>query len=161
MTTITFYRIYNDDLNLNYIGKTIDLNERIQDHKSICYNLNSNKYNIKVYKTIRENGGFDNFKVMKVDTIILDDIQCKKMEQSYIDLFNANLNTNNAYRSIENLKDYKQQYYKDYKETNKEKNKNRYIQYYNLNKQKINEKCSQYHNLNKQKINERKRLHYE
>lgn len=152
MTTITFYRIYNDDLNLNYVGKTIDLNERITSHKSDCYNTNRDKYNFKLYKTIRENGGFTNFKVMIIDTIICNnDVDCRQLEQSYIELFNANMNTNRAYRSIENLKECRKKRDKKYREKNKEKIKKRDKKYKEKNKEKIKE----YREKNKEKNKEK------
>jgi len=163
--TITFYRIYNDLLNLNYIGKTTDYDDRVNQHKSDCYNLNRDHYNFKLYKTIRANEGFDNFKIMIIDTVIFnkDDIEIKKMEQKFIELYNGNLNSNRAYVSIDDKEKYRteyrdlnketlnekqKEYYELNKEKNREQNKKKCKQYYELNK----EKCKQYYELNKDKI---------
>jgi len=155
METITYYRIYNDDLNLNYIGKTIDFNDRIKQHKSNCYNTNYSSYNIKLYKTIRDNGGIDNFKFMELDKIIFnkdeDGIEIRKMEQNFIELFNANLNSNRAYNSIEYTKKQQKQYYQEYRDQNKENIKKNYQEYYQQNRKTLNEKKKQYNEKNKEK----------
>jgi len=77
-----------------YIGKSEDINTRFSSH----YN-NFDKKNEKVYKYIRENGGFDNF----VMTIINEHVYMgtekqirvlvATQERLYIDEYNATLNT--------------------------------------------------------------------
>ena len=44
-----------------YIGSTTNMKDRKKGHKSDCTNVNSNSYNYKVYKYIRETGGFNNW----------------------------------------------------------------------------------------------------
>jgi hypothetical protein len=55
-----FYKIISisDDIDLCYVGSTANWKERQRQHKSICNNENSKLYNSKIYKTIRENGGW-------------------------------------------------------------------------------------------------------
>ena len=38
-----------------YVGSTIDFRSRKKQHKDCIYNENGKNYNIKIYKTIREN----------------------------------------------------------------------------------------------------------
>jgi len=174
METITYYRIYNDLLNLNYIGKTTDFDDRIKHHKNNCYNPNGDSYNLKLYTTIRANGGWSNFKNMIINSIIFNDdedgIEIRKMEQKFIELYNGNLNSNRAYLSIDDLKKYQQEYrelnkkkMKEYYEKNKEKNKEKNREqnkknckrYSDLNKEKNKEKLKQYYKLNKEKYQEK------
>ena len=89
------YKIYCREPNIKeiYIGHTSNFVNRKSLHKSSCKNSSS-----KLYCYIRENGGWDNWKIK-----IIDDIECKnfeearKAEQSYIDKFNSKLNTSIAY----------------------------------------------------------------
>lgn len=37
-----------------YIGRTDNIKRRLQEHKSNCYNDNSNGYDKSLYKTIRQ-----------------------------------------------------------------------------------------------------------
>lgn len=50
-----------------YIGHTTDFRKRKTQHKSGCTSETGKKYNIKVYKFIRENGGWDNWKMIQVE----------------------------------------------------------------------------------------------
>ena len=58
------YGIYCKDKNVLeiYIGSTYDEIEREHNHKSDCNNENNKSYDLKVYKFIRANGGYDNWK---------------------------------------------------------------------------------------------------
>ena len=60
------YRIECLDKNITeiYIGSTGDLYHRTAEHKSNCHNINSSHYNLKIYKFIRENGGWDNWQIV-------------------------------------------------------------------------------------------------
>ena len=62
------YKIqHKENKNLIYVWSTEDLIERIKQHKKAYYNQNSKKYNYKVYRMIRENGGFDMFLFNKIE----------------------------------------------------------------------------------------------
>jgi hypothetical protein len=89
------YKIFCKDPSIKeaYIGHTTNFVTRKSAHKTNCKNRNS-----KLDCYIRKHGGWDNW-----DILILDDIECKnyeearKAEQSYIDKYNSELNSNNAY----------------------------------------------------------------
>ena len=52
------YKIQNvDNPELLYIGSTSNFTQRKHQHKSNCRNDNGKEYNLKLYQTIRENGG--------------------------------------------------------------------------------------------------------
>jgi len=65
-----------DDKKEYYIGSTKDFKRRCRKHKSICNNQNSKHYNYKVYKYIRENGGWDEWEI-----ILLYDYPCKNRNE--------------------------------------------------------------------------------
>ena len=48
--------VYNDKL--IYIGSTTNFKQRKSAHKTCCNNEKGRKYNLKLYRMIRENGGF-------------------------------------------------------------------------------------------------------
>ena len=78
-----------------YIGSTKNIKYRIYYHKSDCYNSNSDKYNIKVYKYIRENcadWSEVSFQILDVYDDISKDFK-KDIEQYYIEYFSNNLNS--------------------------------------------------------------------
>jgi len=64
----TFYKIVNinGDVDLCYVGSTVNMIERVRCHKNNCNNPNGAKYNLKVYKTIRQHGGWGEFKMMPI-----------------------------------------------------------------------------------------------
>ena len=93
------YRIECLDKNITdfYIGSTDDLKSRIISHKSSCYNTNTVKYNYKVYKFIRDNGGWDNWKVIvEYETPNYTEEQRIIEEQLNKDLLKPTLNSKNA-----------------------------------------------------------------
>lgn len=52
-----------------YIGSTINLQSRLNKHKNNSINENSEKYHLKVYKKIRECGGWVNWKCEVLDEL--------------------------------------------------------------------------------------------
>ncbi len=77
-----------------YIGSTENIRERITNHKKSCYNIKNKKYNLKVYKYIRENccdWSEVSFYILDVYDDISDDFKFE-MEQYYMDYFSNNLN---------------------------------------------------------------------
>ena len=83
-----FYKIYCKDESINelYIGHTTNFVQRKHAHKNSCNNEKSPCYPLKVYKTIRENGGWNNW---TMDIIAFhnckDSYEARKTEQEYYD----------------------------------------------------------------------------
>jgi len=50
-----------------YIGIATTLSLRIKNHKRYCYDETHKNYNSKLYKYIRDNGGFDNFEFVVIE----------------------------------------------------------------------------------------------
>ena len=78
-----------------YIGSTANEKERNRTHKTSCNNQSEkNKaYNYKVYKFIRENGGWDNWKIEIIEKCPCENkIQMREREQYYCDLLKPELN---------------------------------------------------------------------
>ena len=65
-----FYKIVCNDTNIKpcYVGHTTDFKRRNYEHKSCSENVNS-KTNNKLYKTIRDSGGWCNWSMILIDTL--------------------------------------------------------------------------------------------
>ena len=149
----TFYEIIcktNNDL--SYIGSTKDLRVRMNNHKHNCNNENAKKYNYKIYRTIRNNGGWDNFDMKIITTQNnITKREAEVMEEILRIEFRADMNGKRCYRTEEQKKDYE----KDYYEENKTKNLEYQKEYREENKAKIAEQNKEYYEENKAKINEK------
>ena len=137
------YKIYCKDDNIKdiYIGSTTNFRNRKYDHKCNCYNINQlNLYNLKVYKFIRDNGGWENW-----DMIIIEEFECEnkleliKKEREYIEKLNASLNSDIPSRTVKEYRQDKKnelnEYNKNYYKNNEEFRKNRIL--YNTNRNKL------------------------
>lgn len=83
----------NDDLPF-YVGSTIDRLEEFKNHKK---KYKTKKYNLKVYKYIKEYGnGFDNWLIEIIEEYVcnegsdeLNDIKLRKREKYWINFYNS------------------------------------------------------------------------
>jgi hypothetical protein len=116
-------RIYKITCNLPsinqiYIGSTADYEARCIAHRSDCHNVNSPNYGYKVYNYIRANGGFGNFTIDVIEHYPCANKTAMRIrEQYWINEYKPTLNTNKAYRTEEEKKeygcDYSNRYYKE------------------------------------------------
>ena len=138
-----FYEIVCKDTNIkeNYVGHTTDFTKRKCAHKTSCLNSNDRNHNLKLYKFIRENGGWENWQMILIDTkVCKNSLDAKRIEREFISQMKPRLNisiptqTKKEYsqtaKSREYQKNYtlnhkqeKQEYDKTYREDNKEKKK--------------------------------------
>ena len=95
-TNTLFYKISCKDTNITdvYIGHTTNFVQRKSGHKQGCKNAKSSNYACKLYTVIRQNGGWDNW---RMDIIAYheckDHYEARKKEQEYFILYNATLNS--------------------------------------------------------------------
>ena len=118
------YKIYCNDSSITeiYIGSTTNFKLRKCQHKSACYNDKSKKINMKIYKFINDNGGWDNFSMIPIIEYPCENkIQLLIKEEEYRKELNSNLNSCNSYSGIEykNNKEYMREYSKKYRENKK------------------------------------------
>ena len=149
-----------------YIGSSFEFKQRCSKHKTRCNNQNDKNYNLKVYKYIRENGGWNEWEI-----ILLYDYPCKNRnqleleEQRAIKKYKSTLNQFIPARTQqERYKDNKEkilQYYKEYYEDNKEKIAEKQKEYKEANKEKIAEKQKEYQEANKEKLLQYKKKYQE
>ena len=89
-STYFFYKIHKPNLNYVYIGSTKDPRSRICVHRK-----QSEDSNVKLYKTIRDNGGWNSWRLDIIETRHdIDRSEAAKHEGYLCRLHNANLNTN-------------------------------------------------------------------
>lgn len=110
-----------------YIGSTTNFNRRKSQHKHHCVNEKSDHYNQKVYQTIRELGGWNNFEMVLVAKCPCDDkMELHAKEFEYQQLFDVNMNTRDACSGCDpSDPEYKKKY---------EKNREYQRKYYEKNK---------------------------
>ena len=134
------YKIVCNDLNIEdvYVGHTTNFTKRKCAHKNNSKNQNGKKYEYKIYKTIREYGGFENWSMIEIEKYPCNDLQeALKKERYYYELLNAKLNTNYPSRGADEYD--RTEYQKVYKEKHK-KHLNLYQDEYrenNLEKMRI------------------------
>ena len=143
------YNIYCKDKNVLeiYIGSTHDKKEREQGHKDNCNNENDEHYNLKVYKFIRENCGWDNWIFEVIEEFPCENkIQLVIQERYYYDLLKPALNSQRPYVSEEEIKEerkkYKEKWYQDNIEERNEQN----AKWYQDNRDEILKRNKQKHN---------------
>ena len=110
---VFFYMLICKDVKVlnTYAGNTVSWKERKSLHKSDCNNVNSPKYNYKVYQIIRANGGFSNWSMIEIHKqLCVDKRDAERIEQSFITKNKCDMNTNNAHQTAEELEAYHQQY---------------------------------------------------
>ena len=128
-----------------YICSTYDKNKRKKDHKSNCNNENCEPYDYKVYKFIRENGGWDTWTFEVIQEFPCDnEEQLRIQEQYYYDLLKPTLNTNRPYVSEEEMKKYKAKYYQD--------NREEFAKYYQDNREDIFKRRAIYREKNREEL---------
>lgn len=87
-----FYKIYckDDSVKDLYVGHTTDFNKRKRQHKRSCISGE----NRKVYKCIRENGGWNNWEMLIIGYKRCENLyDARRIEQEYFESLEATLNS--------------------------------------------------------------------
>ena len=90
------YKIFCKDENINdlYIGHTTNFAQRKSCHKTACENSKNSLYDIKLYKIIRENGGWDNWIMQEIEILNLNNsTEARIKEAEYYEKYKATLNS--------------------------------------------------------------------
>ena len=121
---------------LVYVGHTTNFEKRKGEHKRNCKNENGKAFNLKLYKMLRDNGGWDCFKMIEVEKYpCKDNREAERREDEVIKELKASMNTYKSFLTEEERKEKEKQYY----ETNKEYIKEQTKQHYENNKEQIKE----------------------
>ncbi len=141
-----------------YVGSTINYIVRKRNHKTSCNNPINKSYNMRVYQYIRNNGGWENWEFIIIETIFCNNKkEALLLEKKWILELNATLNkqvptrTDAEYYEVhkDKIKDQVRLYQLHHKEQIKE--------YLEINKLKIKERHQEYFQKNKERHNELQR----
>ena len=107
------YKIVCNDENVDYIygGSTTNFTKRKCAHENRCNNINGKEYNQKKYVQIRENGGWESFRMIEVEKYPCNDKrEAEKREEEVRLELKANMNSQMCYITEEEKKDYQKTY---------------------------------------------------
>ena len=133
----SIYKIEHvDDDTLVYVGHTTNFDKRKTAHKYSCKNDNDTRYNYKVYQMIRQNGGWEMFKMIEVEKCPCNDRrEAERRENEVMKELKASMNTYKSF--IQEMSEYHKEYY----ELHKEKKKEQVKEYQKNNKLNEKVKC--------------------
>jgi len=120
----TIYKIFCNDINIKdiYIGATINFPRRIYRHKLNTTSIKSKEHNFKIYKFIRDNGGWDNWGVSILKECVVNHRkELHKIERLYVDSLKSSLNTLSHYKSELETQIYHKEYSQRYRMINRDK----------------------------------------
>jgi hypothetical protein len=176
---IVIYKLVCNDENIIdvYVGSTTDFIKRKYQHKS-CSNGNTCKVaSCKIYKTIRDNGGWDNWQMIQIEEFpCTNGEEARDRELYWYDQLHATMNSNRPLKLSDaeyyiQTREHRKQYYEqnkdrliEYGKKHYENNKNYYSEYYQKNKEKNKEYQieygKKYREANKEKYLEYSKEYY-
>jgi hypothetical protein len=155
--SIVYKIVSKDETETNiYVGSTTRLEKRIGAHKLDCLNTKKKCYKYKVYKHIRETGGFSNweFEIVERYSCTTSKELCVR-EGYWVKELGATLNTQIPGRTMhqyrDDTKDQKKKYRDDHKEHASAVAKKRY----DIKRDEILAKGKIFRQMNKEKIAKR------
>ena len=116
MSGVIYKIVTGDDV---YVGSTFNLYRRRIDHKKHISNKNHPKYGLKLYETIRANGGEWDMTIYK-DNLSMNDKELCIYEEEVMLLLGATLNDRKAHRSEEEKRQRARNIEQVYRNKNKE-----------------------------------------
>tara|TARA_R110001606_G_scaffold358699_1_gene510395 strand:+ start:137 stop:712 length:576 start_codon:yes stop_codon:yes gene_type:complete len=139
------YKLCSDECDEFYIGSTRNMVQRRRTHKGCCNNPNSPAYNTKKYQNIRDNGGFENWRLVPVErleNVSRFDAECRE-EVVRVEL-NAKLNSIRAscggMTKTEYNAEYRQEhldYYNEYNAEYRQENREYFENYRQENREEL------------------------
>jgi len=147
-----------EDESLLYVGFTTNFNKRKGDHKSRIKNIDNKKYKIKLYEMIRDNGGWEMFRMIKIEKYPCNDKrEAEKRETEIMKELKASMNMVKSYATKEETKER----FRMYRDTHKEEIKERRKVYRETHKEEIKKKDKMYRETHKEEIKEKRKIRYE
>ncbi len=98
------YKLVCDDCDDFYVGSTKSIKDRKYEHKRTCNNSSRGGHNIKMYKHIRENGGWENWRMVIIeecDESIQTKVQAHIREETFRIQLKATMNDRRCFRTKE------------------------------------------------------------
>jgi hypothetical protein len=148
-----------NDLNVTdiYVGHTTNFTHRKNGHKTSCCNINEKRHNLKVYQTIRENGGWENWSMIEIEKYpCSDENEAKQRERYWYEQLQPKLNSCCPIRTYEESLSLGRQRYNENKVARLERIK----LYKRENSDKVKERAKRYREKNKEIIAVKAKLRY-
>lgn len=152
------YKIYSNNCDEFYVGSTHNFRQRKSKHKLNSMS-NNDKSHYKLYQTINEYGGWDNWNMVLLeicDKNIKTKTDARMREEEYRVKLNATLNSQRAYVSEEQKIEENKIKSKEWMSENYEYYKNYKKNYNNENPEKIKQQKAEEFQRNKETYNERR-----
>ena len=156
----TFYKLSCIDTNieLEYVGSTINMKSRNDSHRQACNNYNNPKYKYKIYNAIRENGGWKNWKMVELDKIFqISKRDAELREEELRKQLRVCLNSQRCFITDEERRQYQTNSLKERRHKNPDLFNEKQREYRLKNKDELNEKARVYYEKNKDAINQRQK----
>ena len=156
-TKSCIYKIESNGI-VSYVGSTTNFTNRKSQHKTCCNNVNDKHHNIPIYMFIRNNGGWDEFKMILIEKFKCNDSnELVAREQHWFNefkptLMNGRYPTRSPQQYRNEHKEKTKLYDAQYRKDNAEKIKIEQAQYRNENKEKTKLYDAQYRKDNSEKI---------
>ncbi len=115
--TVIYHFVCKDEMiKCSYVGSTTNFNKRKNCHKTNCNNETLRDHHIKIYQTIKANGGWTNWEMKPLEEFPCENkTQQVIREQYWIDQLKPKMNCYKSYQPLEQI-----EYNKAYYEVNKE-----------------------------------------
>lgn len=153
--TVIYHFVCQDKaITCSYVGSTTNFVKRKCGHKTVCHNEKLPEYKLKLYQTIRDNGGWTNWSMVPLEEFACENSTQQVMrEQYWIDQIKPELNCYNAFVTEEDLKEYNKERRKIYCDTHKEQIKI----YHETHKEEIREYRKKYEKEHAEEISQRQK----
>ena len=165
------YKLVCKDLSVKnlYVGHTTNWKQRKTSHKCNCTKEGNKDYHLKVYKTMRDNGGWDNWEMIEIEKYPCnDEREARARERFQYEQLYANMNSQVPNRTDAEYKEYykdirkekmstpemkekKSKYNKEYRKNNFEKLKQNNKEWREDNKEVVSKKAKERYEKNKEK----------
>ena len=164
--TLIYKLVHKDDLeNENvYVGSTTDFRRRKNSHKTKCNNPTTKGYHYKVYQNIRENSGWDEWVMIKIEKFpCKDKRETDARERYWCEYYNSKLNmqvpgrSQKEYNENESNIERKKEVSKKWREGSVDKKKEIDREFYQRNSEDIRVKNYDKYHLHKELLNEKRR----
>tara|TARA_R110000851_G_C12898354_1_gene547889 strand:- start:42 stop:689 length:648 start_codon:yes stop_codon:yes gene_type:complete len=159
ITDYTFYKLHCNTCDDIYIGCTSNFNNRKCEHKGSVNNPNRKNYNTKKAQFIRDNGGWDNWKMSPLE--IKKDLRKREAECYETELLEKYKPSLNSMLNSFVTDEQKKERIKEYNKTRPKRDPEKTKEYYQDNKEKIKEWKAKYDEENKELIHQKKKEYYE
>lgn len=121
--TVIYHFVCQDtNVKCSYVGSTTNMIKRKASHKTICCRENHRHYNLILYQTIRDNGGWNNWEMVPLEEFPCENYNQQVIrEQYWIDQLKPELNQRSSYTDPEVRKETHNQYTIEWRKTNQDK----------------------------------------